>query len=81
MVQLLGVRDTPENPERARELLQEALYVWGLANRLIAEALHRYPEGLIIPTKVDVKIAQSDRPEPADEIKAVVEENLDSWWC
>ena len=92
-MRLPGIRGTPENSEVAHELLHEAValganiidtagfYGAGLANRLIADALHPYPENLIISTKVGVKAGPSGRPEPAatpEEIRATVERDLES---
>ena len=92
-MRLPGIRGTPENSELAHELLREAValganiidtagfYGAGLANRLIADALHPYPENLIISTKVGAKAGPSGRPEPAataEEIIATVESDLES---
>lgn len=92
-MRLPGVRDVPENTERAHNVLQRAValgvtlidtadfYGSGLANRLISEALLPYPEELVIATKVGVRAGAGGRPEPAatpDEIRASVEQNLES---
>lgn len=56
-----GVRGEPRRPSAAREILREALrlgvdlidtaHAYGRSEELIAEALHPYPEGLVIATK------------------------------
>ncbi|ANJ68067.1 hypothetical protein A9404_12395 [Halothiobacillus diazotrophicus] len=92
-MRLPGVRDVPENTERARSILRRAValgatlidtadfYGSGLANRSISEALSPYPEDLIIATKVGVKAGAGGRPESAatpDEIRASVARNLET---
>ena len=59
-MRLPGVRGEPR-PDAARELLREAVrlgvtlidtaHIYGRSEELIAEALHPYPEGLVIATK------------------------------
>ena len=60
-MRLPGVRDPSRSPRDARELLREAVrlgvdlidtaHIYGRSEDLIAEALHPYPEGLVIATK------------------------------
>ena len=83
----------PDDPARARAVLRRAVelginfidtaWYYGpfVANRLIAEALHPYPEGLVIATKLggkrlpDKGWAAAARPE---ELRAGCEEDLRS---
>ena len=60
-MRLPGIRDEPESPSAAREILHEAVRLgvdlidtaraYGRSEDFIAEALHPYPEGLVIATK------------------------------
>jgi pyridoxine 4-dehydrogenase len=60
-MRLPGMRDESESPSAAREILREAVrlgvnlidtaHVYGRSEELIADALHPYPEGLVIATK------------------------------
>lgn len=87
------MRGIPKNEELARNLLISTVeqgvnvidtadfYGDGLANRLIADALHPYSENLFISTKVGVKSGENGRPIPAattDEINSTVNRNLES---
>lgn len=90
-MRLPGMRGIPENKELARNLLTSVVeqgvnvidtadyYGNGLANRLIADALHPYSDSLIISTKVGAKSGESGPPVPAattEEINASVNRNL-----
>lgn len=92
-MRLPGIREVPENPELAIQLLRESLsiginlidtadiYGTGLANRLINEALAPYSENLMVSTKVGVKTGAGGRPEAAatpDEIKDTVKRDLEN---
>jgi pyridoxine 4-dehydrogenase len=60
-MRLPGIRGGPESPGAAREILREAVRLgvdlidtaqaYGRSEDLIAEALHPYPEGVVIATK------------------------------
>jgi aryl-alcohol dehydrogenase-like predicted oxidoreductase len=60
-MRLPGIRGEPRSPSTAREILREAVrlgvdlidtaQVYGRCEDLIADALHPYPEGLVIATK------------------------------
>lgn len=60
-MRLPGVRDESQGTQPARELLREAVrlgvdlvdtaHAYGRSEEMIAEALHPYPEGLVIATK------------------------------
>ena len=60
-MRLSGVRSQPASPSAARDILREAVRLgvdlintaqaYGRSEDLIAEALHPYPEGLVIATK------------------------------
>jgi pyridoxine 4-dehydrogenase len=60
-MRLPGVRDASQSSDAAREMLREALrlgvdlidtaQIYGRSEDMIAEALHPYPEGLVIATK------------------------------
>src|SRR5687767_13198052 len=60
-MRLPGVRGEPESPGAARAMLREAVrlgvdlidtaHAYGRSEELIADALHPYPEGLVIATK------------------------------
>jgi pyridoxine 4-dehydrogenase len=60
-MRLPGIRGEPRSPSAAREILREAVrlgvdlidtaQVYGRSEDLIADALHPYPEGLVIVTK------------------------------
>jgi diketogulonate reductase-like aldo/keto reductase len=60
-MRLPGIRGEPRSPRAAREILREAVrlgvdlidtaQVYGRSEDLIADALHPYPEGLVIATK------------------------------
>ncbi|WP_175596280.1 oxidoreductase [Thermomonospora catenispora] len=58
-----------------------AFYTYGdlAANELIRQALHPYPDGLVIATKVGPRLDERGRPsgeETADRLRASVERNL-----
>ena len=88
-----GVMGPPADPEGALAVLREAVdlgithvdtsdaYGPRVTNRLIREALHPYPEGLHVVTKVGAR-RDADGGWPTartpDEIRRQVEENLDS---
>jgi pyridoxine 4-dehydrogenase len=60
-MRLPGIRGEPESPSATREILREAVrlgvdlidtaHAYGRSQDFIAEALHPYPEGLVIATK------------------------------
>ena len=60
-MRLPGVRSEPERPGAAAEMLREAIRlgvdfidtarIYGDSEQLIADALHPYPDGLVIATK------------------------------
>lgn len=92
-MRLPGMRGVLENEELARSLLISAVeqgvnvidtadyYGNGLANRLIADALHPYSESLYISTKVGAKSGENGPPIPAattEEINLSVNRNLES---
>lgn len=72
-MRLPGVRG-PERPGAAREVLREALrlgvnlidtaQIYGRSEDLIADALHPYPEGLVIATKGDCAAAATPTGAP-----------------
>jgi aryl-alcohol dehydrogenase-like predicted oxidoreductase len=86
-----GVWGEPEDPEGAKAVLRRAIelgvnlldtagfYGPEVADRLIAEALHPYPEGLTIATKVGVKRGPDRSWNPharPEELRADVEGDL-----
>jgi aryl-alcohol dehydrogenase-like predicted oxidoreductase len=81
----------PDDPDRARKVLRRAVelgvnfidtaWYYGplVANRLIAEALHPYPEDLVIATKLGGKRLPDKRWAPAlrpEELRQGAEEDL-----
>jgi aryl-alcohol dehydrogenase-like predicted oxidoreductase len=84
-MRLPGVRDEAVSPSAARELLREALrlgvnlidtaHIYGRSEELIADALHPYPEELVIATKGGLRRGghADGRPE---RLRADCEESL-----
>ncbi|MEN3281476.1 MAG: pyridoxine 4-dehydrogenase [Solirubrobacteraceae bacterium] len=95
-MRLPGIRGQPESPAAAGELLREAVrlgvdlidtaHAYGRSEDLIAEALHPYPEGLVIATKGGLRRGghADGRPERLradceDSLRRLRLETIDLW--
>lgn len=92
-MRLPGIREIPENVQLACRVLREAVnlganvidtahfYGNGLANKLIADALHPFSDTLVVSTKVGVRSGPNGLPQHAatpEDVENTVQDNLDS---
>jgi aryl-alcohol dehydrogenase-like predicted oxidoreductase len=95
-MRLPGVRDERASPGAAREILREAVrlgvdlidtaHVYGRSEELIADALHPYPEGLVIATKGGLRRGghpdgrpESLRADCEDSLRRLRLDTIDVW--
>jgi aryl-alcohol dehydrogenase-like predicted oxidoreductase len=84
-MRLPGVRGQPNSPHEARVILREAVrlgvdfidtaHIYGRSEELIADALHPYPEGLVIATKGGLRRGGHPDGRP-ERLRADCEESL-----